>query len=246
MNARDENPYAALNVAELPATTDVPLELPGLPKFLLQGLYAALLTAPFNAAYFGVIQLMGLPVTISFMGHVGYSIVGTAIAALGDGLTAMLCWRIVKNEPRSLTLFAAGMGTRILAILCQGVMATGLHWNFSTLPRFMIFGLCYGLPSLFLTVVFLRLLNRGVSLWVYPTVFIAASAGGYVLNLTIFVIYFEGTTKLFGLLGLARAIPHGIFVNLATDVLFLCVLAAILWFGVRVSRPTLNPIAARP
>jgi len=235
MNAGDENPYAASNAVGLSATTDVPSEHPGLPKFLLQGLYAALLTAPFRAAYFGVINLVGLDFVIPFLGRVGYSIVGTVIDAFGDGLTAMLCWKTVKNEPRSLTLFATGMGTRILAILCQGVVATGMHWDFSALPRFIIFGLCYGLPSLFLTFAFLRLLNRRVLFWIYPTVFVAASIGAYMLGLTMRVI----SEELFGITGMLWVRVSCSMI--ASDGLFLCVLAVILWFGVKVSQPTLTP-----
>lgn len=237
MNVGDENPYAAPNVAELPATTDVPLEHPGLPKFLLQGLYVALLMAPFIALHQSMGQSVGLKLAIpSFFGNVSLSVAGIYVAALGDGLTAMLCWRIVKNEPSSLTPFAAGMGTRILAILCHVVVAMAMKWQASAVPYFIVLGLYFGLPSLFLTMVFLRLLNRGISWWVYPTVFFAASLVGFMFNLV------EAGRQLYG----APSLFLGEVFSIARDALFLCVLAAILWFGVRVSRPTFNPTAARP
>ncbi len=149
----------------------------------------------------------------------------------------MLCWKIVTNRRRSLTLFAAGMGTRILAILCQGVVATGLHWDFSAVPQFMMSGLCYGLSPLFLTLIFLRLLNRRVLFWVYPIVFVAASIAPYVLYRTIWVI----SEELFGITGMSWV--RTMCSRLASDSLFLCVLAAILWFGVKVSEPKLTPLS---
>ena len=214
------------------------MEQPCLREFLLQGFYAALLTAPFRAGYFGAIQYIGWKVTRPLYERVGLSIVEIGIAAVGDGLIAMLCWKIVTNQPRSLTLFAAGMGSRILAILCQRILAISMKWDFSTLPNFIIFGLCYGLPPLFLTFVFLRLLNRGISWWVYATVFIAASVGYWILNVCISAVRGEFIGN--------SGIVNAVCVRPARECLFLCVLAAALWFSLKLSRPAVIPFATHP
>ena len=96
MPARDENPYAAPIAAELPTPPEVSLEQPCLREFLLQGFYAALLTAPFRAGYFGAIQYIGWKVTRPLYERVGLSIVEIGIAAVGDGLIAM---RAGKSSP---------------------------------------------------------------------------------------------------------------------------------------------------
>ena len=89
MNTGDENPYAAPIAAELPTPPEVSLEQRGLWEFLLQGLCAGMLTAPFNAIYFGAIQFPGRKVGVSFYGNEWLSFAGIWIAAVGDGRQAL-------------------------------------------------------------------------------------------------------------------------------------------------------------
>ncbi len=235
MNTVDENPYAPPTAQELPTPPKVSVEQPRLGAFLLQGLYAALMTAPLNAMSCGAIQFTGRKVAVSFYGNAALSFVAVGIEAVGDGLTAMLCWSLVKNQPRSLTVFAAGAGSRILAILCQGVLAIGMDWDFSAIPQFMLYGLIYGVPSLFLTLIFLRMLNRRASFWFYPTVFIAAPVAVYMLDATVCVIG-EAASNLLGTPGMVTAICA----ETTREGLYLCILAATLWFSVRASEPAVT------
>lgn len=241
LDACDDNPYeapGAPGAAELPAMARVQLKPPGLAAFVLAGLYAALLTAPLIAVY----QLTGYTVGLKFIASSWYvavfSCTGMGIAALGDGLTAIMCWKTVANRPRSVPLIAAAVGGRILAALLQGAVLVNAQKSVSNVNYIAAVSLHYGVPSVILTAVSLRLSNRRVSFWVYPTIYIAASVAGPMLSRSTWMI----VTSMFGIVGTAERV----FVNTASQSLYLCFLAAALWFGVRVSRPTLTPSSSTP
>ena len=245
LDACEDNPYAAPTTVELAAMPATRWEQPGPAVFMLRGFYAAMLTAPFIAVYHMIthtaagLKFGAAKWYLSGGWYVsGISVAGLGIAALGDGLTAVMCWKIVTNRPRSLPLVAAAVGARILAALLQSAVLVNVQKFPTGVEYFAAVSLHYGVPSIVLTAVFLRLSNRRVSFWVYPTIYIAASVAGPMLSRSTWMI----VTSMFGVVGTAGMV----IVNTASQCLFLCFLAAALWFGVRVSLPTLTPSSSIP
>ena len=230
----EDNPYEAPQAGDLPAVLAIQLKPTGLATFLLAGLYAALLMAPVIAVYWwNGHHIVGLKIIASKWNVFIFSWGRIGIAALGDGLTAMMCWKTVVNRPRFVPLIAASVGGRILASLLQSAVHFNLQKNLSNVESIAVVSLYYGVPPVVLTAVFLRLSNHRVSFWVYPTIYIAASVAGPMLRRSVqmFVMF------MFGRVGSAEFI----FILTVSESLFLCFLAAVLWFGVRVSQPTLTP-----
>ena len=235
LDACEDNPYEAPQAGDLPAVLPIQLKPTGLATFLLAGLYAALLMAPLIAVHWWNGHILGLKIIAPKWNVPVYffSWAGIWIAALGDGLTAMMCWKTVANRPRFVPLIAASVGGRILASLLQSTVSFNLQKNLSNVESIAVVSLHYGVPPVVITGVFLRLSNRRVSFWVYPTIYIAASVAGPMLmrSVRMFVMF------MFGRVGIAEFY----LIQTVSQSLFLGVLAAALWFGVRVSRPTLTP-----
>ncbi len=229
----EDNPYKAPQAGDLPAVLPIQLKPTGLATFLLAGLYAAMLMAPVFAVYWwNGHQLVGLKIIDSKWNVFIFSWAGIGIRALGNGLTVMMCWKTVANRPRFVPLIAASVGGQILASLLQSAAIFNFQKNLSNVESIAVVSLHYGVPPVVLTAVFLRLSNRRVSFWVYPTIYIAASVAGFMLTRSVqmFVVF------MFGRVGSAEFY----FIQTASQSLYLCFLAAALWFGVRVSLPTVT------
>ena len=152
----DDNPYEAPCAAEQTAIAKVQLKPRGLATFILRGIYAAMLTAPIIAVHQVIAQTVGLKFITSFWHVAIYSWAGMGIAALGDGLTAIMCWKTVANRPRIVPLIAAAVVGRILAALLQGSVLANIQMDVSNVEYIAAVSLHYGVPPVVLTWVFIR------------------------------------------------------------------------------------------
>jgi hypothetical protein len=237
MDHVSSNPYAAPETMELPTVADVPFVCPNLSKFLWRGFCAALLIAPFNVAY----QLFQQSVGINYLGSTAYvassSVVSIALVALGDGLIAMMCWQLFRGRDRMLIIFVATAGLRVLAVLCQSFLFLGLPGNTRSVWHLLLFSLHYGPPPVLITLLFMQLLNRRGSWWVYPSVYFIS---------TIAVTFLQSTIRL-ALAAVFGAVNAGALTSLLLlQSVWLCVLAATLWFGLRLSRSAVTRSASCP
>ena len=163
LGAREDNPYKAPQAVDLPAVLPIQLKQTGLSTFLFAGLYAALLMAPLIAVYQWNGHIVGLKIIASTWNVFIFSWSGIGVAALRDGLTAMMCWKTVANRLRFVPLIAASVGGRILAALLQSAVLVNLQKNLSNLESIAVVSLHYGVPPVVITAVFLRLSNRSNS-----------------------------------------------------------------------------------
>lgn len=97
--------------------------------------------APFNAAY----QLFQHNAGINYCGSSAYvaisSFAGIGLVAVGEGLTWMLCWQILRRRDRILTVFIASAGLRVLAVLFQYVCFLGVGSNPVPVWHLLLFSL---------------------------------------------------------------------------------------------------------
>ena len=233
MDSITSNPYAAPEVTDLPTPVEARFICPNLSAFLWRGFYAALLVAPFNAAY----QLFQHYVGINFLGSRAYvasaSFVSIGLVALGDGLTAIMCWQLLRGRNQMLIVLVATVGLRIISVVCQSFLFFGgFSGNGSAILLNLLFSVHYGLPAMFITLLFLRMLNRRISWWVYPTAYAISSAAALILQATTRLAIAE-------LFGLIHA-PHTAWLSITSQTGWLCILAAALWFSLRLSRPSIT------
>lgn len=225
------NPYATPEIIELRMPEETRFVCPILSAFLWRGLYAAMLILPFNAAY----QFLQHEVGINYVGPRAYvaisSIAGIGFVAVGDGLTAMLCWQILRRRDRLLTVFVVSAGLRVLSVLCQYVCFLGVGSSPDAVWRLLLVSLHYGPPPVLISLLIMRLLNRHICWWGYLTVYVGASTPAAVPQ-SIIVMAFAGLFR--------SVYAAAIASQLLNQTCWPCVLAAAIWFTIRLSRPSIT------